>query len=167
MNAPICITLLLLLTGCLPFHTTRSGAPPPFSRVLVVSKLTRITPAYLTAWQRAFPGEYTVCAVDAGPMSFGNPDSLVQQQIQQCKPDVLLTVSVLQNNQGQVGRYSYNQNDVLLELVTLPDRRAFWKGVLTTPATSRNAVDPFRVVEQLKRDGVIAGTLPKSYALTN
>lgn len=167
MKTLLCVALLGSLTGCLPFHTTQNGAPPPFSRVLVVSRLTRITPTYLPAWSRAFPGQYSVCAVDAGPMSFGNPDSTIQQQAQQCRSEVVLTISVLQNNQGRSGRYSYDLNDVLLEMATLPDRRAFWKGVLSTQATSRNAVDPFRVVSQLKRDGVITGTLPASYAPTN
>lgn len=111
-KAAVCVLLLGTVLSCLPFHTTRNGTSPLFRRVLVVSYLTRITPSYLPTWNRAFPSGYTVCAVDAGPMSFGRPDSLIQQQAQQCNSEVVLTVSVLHNNQGQTGRYSYNQNDI-------------------------------------------------------
>jgi hypothetical protein len=129
-------TLLLLaaLTGCAPFLTSKNGTPPPFKRVLVVSKLSRITKAYLPQIALTFPAGYTVCSVDAGTLSFGSPDSLVRQMAANCNAEAVLTISQGRDNGIRVGLFWYrNVNDILLEMTTYPGGKPFWKGITHAP----------------------------------
>ncbi|MBO0938201.1 hypothetical protein J2I47_16735 [Fibrella sp. HMF5335] len=152
--------ILGLCAGCVHIQTSTDGTPPAFKRILIVSKLVRTSPNYLDTYTRLFPVGYSVCTVDAGPLTFGNPDSLVQQKGRDCNSEVVLTLSAGQNYQGRTGKYAYNVNDVLLELATFPDRKPFWKGLTSISALSVDALHPGEVLRQLRRDHIISGNIP-------
>ncbi len=154
------VLLVAFCAGCLSIRTNLDGTPPPFRRILVVSKLTRTSPNYLDAYTRLFPACYSVCTVDAGPLAFGNPDSLVRQKGHDCNSEVVLTLNAGQNYQGRNGKYAYNVNDILLELATFSDRKPFWKGITSISALSADALYPGQVVRRLKQDHIISGNIP-------
>lgn len=55
---------------------------------------------------------------------------------------------------------TYNVNDMLLEMATLPDRKPFWKGLTIVAALYDDSLNPRSVVKQLLRDGIISGKIP-------
>lgn len=160
MKSAAYILMMALFTGCTTFQTNTDEPPPAFTRILIVSKLDRTTANYVDQYVRAFPAGYSVCTVDAGPLAFGNPDSLIRAKARQCNSQVVLTLNVGQNYQRTSGKYSYNSNNVLLEMATLPDRKAFWKGLTLVSALRKDALLPGAVIRQLRRDGIISGNMP-------
>ncbi len=160
MKTGLYVLTMSLLMGCVTFRSNTNGIIPSFSRILVASKLVRISPTYLDRYTRSFPPGYTVCTVDIGPISFGSPDSLIRQAASQCNSEVILTLDVAQNLQGGSGKSHYNINDLLLEMATLPDRKPFWKAIVPVSAVMRDALYPPDVVGQLKEDGIISQTGP-------
>lgn len=152
--------IMAFCAGCLRIQTNIDGPSPPFERILIVSKLTRTSPNYLDAYTRLFPAGYSVCTVDAGPLAFGNPDSLIRQKGRDCKSEVVLTLNAGQNYQGRNGKYACNLTDVLLELATFSDRKPFWKGLTSISALSVDAFYPGQVIRRLKQDHIISGNIP-------
>ena len=160
MKKTLFLFLMAFCAGCLRLQTNIDGPVPAFKRILIVSKLTRTSPNYLDAYTRLFPVGYSVCTVDAGPLAFGNPDSLIRQKGRDCNSEVVLTLNAGQNYQGRNGKYAYNVNDVLLELATFPDHKPFWKGLTSISALSVDALYPGQVVRRLRQDHIITGNIP-------
>ncbi len=154
--------ILLALTGCVTTYfktNTDYNALHRFSRILVVSKLPKVPSTYLTAWLSAFPDQYDVCVVDASELSFGNPDSLINQEAQKCRSEVMLTLDFNRNYTAGAGKYIYSTSEVSLQMATLPDRKPFWKA-LATQDVSREDIQPRQVVKQLITDAIIEGKVP-------
>jgi hypothetical protein len=152
--------LLTCLCGCAPFLTSKNGTPPPIGRVLIVSKLSRTTPAYLSEFTITFPARYTVCAVNVGTLSYGDPDSLIRQMAATCNADAVLTISQGPDNGIRAGVLFYrNVNDILLEMATYPGGKPFWKGLTSAPVMRRNPILPDRLVRRLIEDKVLQGRI--------
>ncbi|MBO0950243.1 hypothetical protein [Fibrella forsythiae] len=146
-----------LLASCVSFQSNINGTPPDFTRILVVSKLTRTSPNYMAQYVRAFPKNYAVCTVDAGPLAFGNIDSLIRAKSKECNSEVILTLNVGQSGLISQGKYAASVNDVVLEMQTLPDHTPFWKGLTSIQSFRQDALDPRVVVRKLKEDNIISG----------
>ncbi|MEZ0540686.1 hypothetical protein [Fibrella arboris] len=148
-----------LLASCVSFQSNTNGTPPDFTRILVVSKLTRTSPHYLDQYVRAFPANYSVCTVDAGPLAFGNVDSLIRAKSRACTSEVMLTLHLGQSSLISQGKYAASVNDVVLELETLPDHTPFWKGLTSIQSFRQDALDPRVVVRKLKEDNIISSNI--------
>ncbi len=149
--------LLFLLTGCVVnnFKTnTDYESLHRFKRILVVSKLTDSAPTYLNSWLTSFPDDYDVCVLDISKLAFGNPDSLISQKVLECKSGVMLTIDFDRNFTAGSGKYITAYNEFFVQMVSLPDRKPFWKAVTLN-------IRPRAVVNQLVTDAIIEGNVPR------
>jgi hypothetical protein len=152
------LLVALLISSCRPLLTSKNGTPPPFKRVLVVSKLTRISKDYLPQFAITFPTSYTICTVDAGTLSFGDPDSLVRQMAEKCDVDAVLTLSQGKDNGIRRGIFFYrNVHDIVLEMATYPGGKPFWKGLSHARVYEINPISPQKVVRRLYDEDIIQG----------
>ncbi|CCH03405.1 hypothetical protein FAES_5406 [Fibrella aestuarina BUZ 2] len=164
------IATLLLLTICLGCATTRfntntdRGTLPEFSRILVVSKVPLQKRDYIFQYLTAFPIEYEVCAIEASVLAFGNPDSLVREKIKQCDSQVMLTIQPYNDFVSGTGKYATGYSEFLVEMTDLATNKPFWKSIAVTAGGSWPNVG--ETVRQLRRDGVITGSLRAADVMT-
>ncbi len=159
MKAAFALLLLSLLTGCVSFKSNIDrAAAPAFTRLLVVSKLPDMGPNYLNMFLNTFPTNYEVCIADAGPLSFGNPDSLIRKQATACRSEVILTLNPYRNFTTGSGEYIASANEVLLELTDANTQKSFWKAIAQSGGNRVPTAD--QIVKRLRNDGIIAGKLP-------
>ncbi len=159
MKTTFSLLLLFMLTGCVSFNSNIDRkAIPEFTRLLVVSKLPNMRPDYLTMFLNMFPTQYEVCTMDAGPLAFGNPDSLISKQLKQCNSQVVLTINPYRNYTTGSGEYISSANEVLLEMTDASTQKSFWKAI--AQANGQNVPTAEQIVKQLRTDGVILGSRP-------
>ncbi|ADB36111.1 hypothetical protein [Spirosoma linguale] len=155
------ISFLMTLTSCSNVYiqsNVNRDERTDFTRILVVSNLTRANPAYLASFQTAFPQGYQVCSVSNSPLSFDSPQEAIQKQQQTCQSEVMLTIDFSRNYLSGYGKYISSNDELLLQLVNISNGKPFWKAVVTTSGS--NEVSANQVVNQLIKDGIIKGNLP-------
>lgn len=155
----VTLLLLSLLMGCVSFNSNIDRASiPEFTRLLVVSKLPTMRPDYLTNFLNALPSTYEVCIVEAGPLAFGNPDSLVNNKLVQCKSQAILTINPYRNYTTGSGEYTSSTSEVLLDMTDAVTKKSFWKAIAQAPGGHVPSAD--QVAKRLRTDGIITGNLP-------
>jgi hypothetical protein len=152
---PGCLSLLLM--GCMTFDTNvNRSAVPTFSRVLVVSRLPVNSAETLAEFAAVFPARYAVCVVSADKLAFANPDSLIRQKARDCNSEVLLTIDLDRDyTTRRIDGTIDPVRELYLQMSSLTDNKPFWKAV----ARSEGALYPRQVVQQLRTDGIITGTV--------
>ena len=156
--------LLTALIGCVSVNIQSNVSPdarPDFRRVLIVSKLSVLSPDYLSKFKDAFPPDCQVCSVANKPISFVSLDQSIQQGIRDCNSEVLLTLGFGRNYTSGGGEYISSYNEVYAEMSSVASGKPFWKAVITTNGS--NEVPPQKIVNQLLKDGIITGRKPKIY----
>lgn len=151
----------ILLLDCVSVNiqsNVKADAKPAFRRILVVSRLSRVSPAYLPKFQTAFPIGYQVCTVSTSPISFETPEEAIQKQIQACTSEVVLTLDFNRNFTEGFGRYISSYNELYMEMTSVATGKPFWKAIITTGGD--NEVPPREIINQLRKDGIIEGALP-------
>jgi hypothetical protein len=162
MKAFVLLTLLFALTGCVTTQfksNTDFQALQRFNRILVVSKLPNVSSEYLASYTQAFPEQYSVCVVDASPLVFGNPDSLIVQKARECGSEVTLMIDFKRNFTAGDGKYITSMSEVFFELASFPARQPFWKAIATCDISSY-AIPARHIVRQLADDSLIEGKIP-------
>lgn len=155
------LCLPFLLNGCVTVNIDSNinyDVMPRFGRVLVISRVDRDDRQYLYEFERAFPLEYEVCAISVNKLAFGSPDSLIQERARQCRSEVMLTLELNRTYTSGGGKYIDTNQEVFLEMSTLPDRKPFWKGVARTDGSV--FIPPRRIVRKLYEDRLIDGKIP-------
>ena len=156
MKAGLTLLVLSLLTGCVSFQSNIDrAATPEFTRLLVVSKLPNAGPDYLNMFLNIFPTKYEVCITDAGPLSFGNPDSLIRRQATSCHSEVILTINPYRNYTTGSGEYIASANEVLLELTDATTQKSFWKAIAQSGGSRVPTAE--QIAKRLRHDGIIIG----------
>jgi len=156
MKAVISSLLVCLLTGCVRFNSNIDRAAiPAFTRLLVVSKLPNMKPDYLNMFLNIFPRQYEVCVVEAGPLAFGNPDSLIRKQLTACRSEVMLTINPYRNYTTGSGEYIRSTDEVLLEMTDMTTQKSFWKAIAQAPGGISPSAE--QIVRRLRADRIISG----------
>lgn len=154
------LKLLILLTclSCGPVFRSNidQATRPDFHRVLIVSKLSTQRPDYMLDYVNRFPEGYEVCTLEAGLLSFGNPDSLIQEKRRQCNSEVMLTINEHASGMTGAGKYTVPYRETILEMTDLITNKPFWKAIATTNGGWPGAGSTIR---QLRTDGIITGKL--------
>ena len=154
----VSLVLLSMLTGCASFNSNVDrSAIPEFTRLLVVSKLPIRQANYLSMFLTKFPSSYEVCVVDASPLAFGNPDSLINRQLAICKSQVILTINPYRNYTTGLGHSIQSMNEVLLEMTDPSTRKSFWKAIAR--AQGNRVPNAGEIVRRLQTDRVISGNI--------
>lgn len=164
LRCALFVALITTLTGCISVHIQSNVSPdarPDFRRVLIVSKLSVLSPDYLPRFQAAFPSDYQVCSVANNPISFVSLDESIQQGIKDCGSEVLLTLGFSRNFTSGGGEYILSFNEVYAEMSTVASGKPFWKAVITTSGSDE--VPPRKIINQLIKDRIIVGRLPQGY----
>ncbi|MEZ0540685.1 hypothetical protein [Fibrella arboris] len=160
------LLLLALLTGCVSFNSNIDRAAiPDFTRLLVVSKLPNMRVDYLNMFLNSFPRNYEVCVVAAGPLAFGNPDSLVRKELAACKSQVVLTINPYRNYTTGSGEYIRSTDEVLLEMTDMTTQKSFWKAIAQAPGGVVPSAE--QIVRQLRADRIISGEVPYVREMTS
>lgn len=162
MNVFVPLVLLFVTTACVSTRFTSNTdfqSLRQFSKILVVSKLPKTSPEYLGTYTRAFPSKYAVCVIDAGDLSFGNPDSTIARKARECGSEVILTLTPSRQFTSGDGKNIQSMNEVFLEMATFPGNQSFWKAIATR-STSSYTIPARRVVKQLANDFLIEGKIP-------
>ena len=152
---------LFTLTGCMNVSIQSNVKPdekPAFRRILVVSNLPNMVPAYLPRFQTAFPTGYQVCTVSNSSIDFDSPEEAIEKKRQTCQSEVCLSIDFNRNYTSGYGRYISSNNELLLVMTNLATNKPFWKAIVTTGSV--NEVPPRQIVNQLIKDGIISGTAP-------
>jgi hypothetical protein len=153
----------LLVNGCVSVSiqsNVKADARPVFRRILVVSRLSTVSPTYLPKFQTAFPAGYQVCTVSTSPISFETADEAIQKQVQACSSDVILTLDFNRNFTSGGGKYISSYNELYMEMTNVATGKPFWKAIVTTGGD--NEVPPRQIINQLQKDGVLEGVLPEA-----
>lgn len=154
-------SLVGLLAGCVTVNiqsNVKRDAVPDFRRILIVSKLSTLDPAYLPEFQTAFPPTYQVCSVADSPIAFESSEELIKEQQEVCGSEVLLTLGFSRNYTRGGGEYISSYNEVYVEMSSFSSGKPFWKAIITTEGG--NEIPPRKIVNQLIEDGIIADKLP-------
>ncbi|ARK10146.1 hypothetical protein A6C57_07250 [Fibrella sp. ES10-3-2-2] len=159
MKAAFAILTLGLLTGCVSFNSNVDRKSiPEFTRLLVVSKLPNTKPDYLYMFLNMFPRQYEVCIVEAGPLAFGNPDSLINKQLTACRSQVMLTINPYRNYTTGSGEYIRSTDEVLLEMTDMSTKKSFWKAIAQAPGGVVPNAE--QIVRRLRTDRIISSEVP-------
>ena len=156
------------ITGCFraSFQSnTNPDAKPAFSRILIVSKISQVSPTYLPTLQTAFPAGYQVCTLSIGPLSFDTPEEAIERQRQACNSEVILSIDFNRSYTSGSGKSIASYNEIYMELSTLKTNKPFWKAIVTTGGS--NEISPRQLVNQLLKDGIIEGEPPSGRYVTN
>ena len=158
----LCLTALWsMLAGCTYVSiqsNMNSASLPRFTNILVVVKTDYDATSYLTRFERAFPRRYEVCSLAVGKLSFGDPDSLIRDAAQRHRSEVVLTIVPFRTSISGSGKNINTNEEVFMEMQTLPDQKSFWKGMAYTDGSSY--INPKRIVEKLAEDRLIIGIIP-------
>jgi hypothetical protein len=166
MKASLTLLILSLLTSCVSFQSNIDrAATPEFTRLLVVSKLPNMRPDYLNMFLNTFPTKYEVCITDAGPLAFGNPDTLIRKQVISCRSEAILTINPYRNYTTGSGEYIASANEVLLELTDATTQKSFWKAIAQAGGSRVPTAD--QIVRRLRQDGIITGQAPYGKPMTS
>lgn len=152
------MSLFVSLTGCMPVtiqSNMKADAMPEFRRILVVSRLSTVTPAYLPKFQTAFPAGYQVCTVSNSPISFDSPEESIEKQRQACQSEVMLTIDFNRNYTSGSGKYTTSYDELYMEMTSFATGKPFWKAIVTAGGSE---VPPRQIVTQLIKDGILEGT---------
>lgn len=157
-------SILATLTGCVSVNIQSNARPnvqPDFRRILIVSRLSVLSPDYLPRFRDAFPPNYQVCSVANDAISFGNLDESIRQGIRDCDSEVLLTLGFSRNYTSGGGEYIASYNEIYAEMSSIASGKPFWKAVITTSGSSE--VPPRQIINKLLDDGVIVSKRAKVY----
>ncbi len=150
----------ILFVGCASVNiqsNVKADAKPAFRRILVVSRLSRVSPDYLPKFQTVFPTGYQVCTVSTSPISFETPEEAIQQQVQACTSEAVLTLDFNRNFTSGDGKYISSYNELYMEMTSVATGKPFWKAIVTTGGDTE--VPPRQIINQLLKDRVIDGKL--------
>jgi hypothetical protein len=161
------LTVLIILTaycltGCVTANfqsNVKPEAKPDFKRILVAAYLPSSRPEYLNELKAAFPAGYQVCVVSVTPLSFDDPQELIQQQRQTCQSDVMLKIDFDRNFTTGSGKYIDSHSQFYAEMIDLATNKPFWKAIITTTTNSRE-VSARELVQKLQQDDIIKGKIP-------
>lgn len=157
MYQALLIIIFVNLMGCVTAtiqSNVKADDKPAFRRILLMSRLSTVTPTYLPKFQTAFPVGSQVCTVVNSPISFDSLEETIDKQRQRCQSEVLLTIDFNRNYTSGGGKYSSSYNELYMEMTSLTTGKPFWKAIVTAGDTE---VSPRLIVNQLIKDGIIEG----------
>ncbi|MEZ0487062.1 hypothetical protein [Fibrella aquatica] len=115
-------------------------------------------PNYLTNFLNVLPPNYEVCVVEAGPLTLGKPDTIINNRLNQCKSQVVLTINPYRNYTTGSGDYITSTDEVLIEMTDASTQKPFWKAIAQAPGG--HVPSAYQIAKRLRDDGVITGKLP-------
>ena len=157
----VCFYLSLFLVFSCVSIRSNVGAVPGFRKILVVLKMNRANDEYANKYLRAFPKQYEVCAITHDTISLVNLKEKTAQWLNYCKSDAILTITTQNVGYSTGGVYAGQYVSrgipygIFAEMRMVSDGKPFWKAQISTGYMLGETFEPARVVNQLKRDGVL------------
>lgn len=142
------ISAVTSLAGCVSVRSTTnaSAVPPPFNRVLVVTKLRNTPDTYVRQFAQSFPSGYEVCTLALSPLSFENSDEAIRKRAAACHSDVVLTLDLVKTG-FHVYRGSSLPYEFDVEMKSAATGQSFWKAIISSNSTYREEVPPSAIFE--------------------